>query len=495
MKTLSIFVFGSVLFLFVSSLGAVEDQVNLEEAVHHVETLVAYSPRLAGSGTAADSIIGGVHSAGLYIAETLEKYGYDVHIEEFPFITYQITEFILIIDFDGDFSTPDQLDLSEKAIPPTVRHADITHDVTAPLVLVEEFPNTVGIPVFEYWLYYDPEYSDIVGHFDITLVYKKDEPACTSRFREAFSISYQDYMDIREQKTDETVVWVKFSSHSKEVTGYNVVGIKKGDIIDKKVILCAHYDSVYTDGAIDNGSGVGAVLETARILSGKQLEAELYFVFFDAEEIGLLGSEAFVAAHDLSKCVCINVDSVASGDTVYIGGVPRYEEMWAPHFFTDPYLDSFISSIAESILGYKPEQWVLEDVGGYSDFVSFTEQGIPATDITTMDKEATKIPAISEEKLSDHSLIWVKGGKTIYFQEDRFNKVIPYIHTYFDDLDHFDKEIFYDSTRVVVRAAYQLSIMSEEHIEPAHVLFIGLIAVIVVVIWNVVKVKPSEQHR
>ncbi|MBU7011517.1 MAG: Zn-dependent exopeptidase M28 [Theionarchaea archaeon] len=488
MKMLSILV--SVLFLLVSSLGAVEDQVNLEEAVHHVENLVAYSPRLAGSGTVEDTIIGGVHSAGLYIAETLKKYGYDVHIEEFPFTTYQITEFILVIDFDGDFSTPDQLDLSEKAIPPTVRHADITHDVTAPLVLVEESVNIAGIPVFEYWLYYDPEYSDIVGHFDITLVYKKDEPAFTGHFREAFSISYQDYIGIKEQKTDETVVWVKFSSYSKEVTGYNVVGIKKGDTLtNKKVILSAHYDSVYTDGAIDNGSGVAALLETARILSGKQVGAAVYFIFFDAEEIGLLGSEAFVAAHDLLKCVCINVDSIASGDTVYIGGVPRYEEMWAPHFFTDPYLDSYISGIAESVLGYKPEQWVLEDVGGYSDFVSFTEQGIPATDITTMDKEATKIPAISEEKLSDHSLIWMKGGKTIYYQEDRFNKVIPYIHTYFDDLDHFDKEIFYDSTRVVVKAAYQLSIMSEEHIESAHVVFIGLVAVMVVVIWYVV--KPS----
>ena len=107
-----------ILFLLCSSLGSVEDEVCVEKAYQHVEALVEYSPRLAGSGTAHDDVIGGSYSAALYLYETLKEYGYHVYIQEFLFTTYQITECELIVDFDGDFSTPDQLDLSDVIIPP-----------------------------------------------------------------------------------------------------------------------------------------------------------------------------------------------------------------------------------------------------------------------------------------------------------------------------------------------------------------------------------------
>ena len=481
-----------VLCVCVSSLGSVEDEVNVEKATAHVYELVEYSPRLAGSGTADDGVIGGGYSAALYIAKTLEEYGYHVEFEEFSFTTFQITEFVLIVDFDGDFSTFDQLNLTERTIPPRVRYLDISYDVVAPLGFLDDATIEGTIPVFDYWLYYDPAYADVTGHASVSLVYKEDEPAFSCRFREGFSIPYADYVVLKEKRTPETVVWVKFSSHTEKVKGYNVVGIKEGG--QNKVILTAHYDSVYTDGAIDNGSGVAALLETARVLADKWTDATVWFVFFDAEEIGLLGSEAFVDSHshELLSSVCINVDSIASGDTVYIGGLPRYEDMWAPHYRTDPAIDVYVAGIAEGILGYTPERWYLEDVGGYSDFVSFTEVGVPSTDVTTMDKEAVKFPAVSEEKLSDDATVWLRGGKTVYYHEDRMSKIIPYIHTGFDDVDHFDEELFYDATRVIAEAAYRLSKTSEGQVEPVHVIVVGVAAMIVVVLWYVVRPRMKK---
>jgi hypothetical protein len=472
-----------VVFLAGSSLGSVGDEVDLGRAVDHVHQLVAYAPRLAGSGPIDDDVIGGVWSAAVYLCGVLEEYGYDVAIEEFLITTFQITEVVLIVDFDGDFSTGDQLDLSDATIPPRVRHSDVYYDVEAPLVFLDESTAIEGkIPVVDYWLYYDPEYRDIVGHAGVSVVYKEGEPAFTSRFREAFSISYEDYLTIRERRTPGTKVRLKFSSFTKEVKGYNVVGVKQGG--GRNVILTAHYDTVYTDGAIDNGSGVAAVLETARILSGKET-ATVYVVFFDAEEIGLLGSEAFVAAHDLCNSVCINVDSIASGDTVYVGGTYRYEEMWLPYYRTDVNLDQYVAGIAEDILGYTPERWVLEDVGGYSDFVSFAKVGIPSTDISTMDSEAAKIPVVSEEKLSENALTWLRGGKVVYYEEDRFSKIIPFIHTRFDDVDHFDEAVFYDATRIVAEAAYRLSSPYEGAVEPGYIGFIVVVAVVLCVLHRV----------
>ncbi len=473
------------LLVLVSSLQTVADEVSLEDAFQHIVTLTEYSPRVTGSQTASDEVIGGSYSAALYIAGILEKYGYHVEIDEFDVTTFQITEFTLIVDFDGDFSTSDQLNLSKRAIPPTVRYMDISYDVIAPLAFVDEPDITGKILVFDYWDYYDPQFADSVGHSTINLVYKENEPAFAGHLRESFSISYDDYATIREKKTADTLVRVKFSSHSEKVKGYNVTGIKHGG--NKKVILTAHYDSVYTDGAIDNGSGVAALLETARILSARDLEATLYFVFLDAEELGLLGSEAFIASHEeeLKTSVCINVDSMASGDTLYIGGGPRYTDMWESSYSTNADLDLYVTSLAAPLVGYTPTPWFLEDVGGYSDFVSFTEAGIPTTDITAMDKEASKFPTISEKKLTEHSTIWLRGGRAVYYNEDRFSKVIPYIHTTFDDASNVDEDIFYEGTRVVAEAAYQLSKVCAGEVAPAHVFVIGLTAIVMGILWHV----------
>jgi hypothetical protein len=49
-------------------------------------------------------------------------------------------------------------------------------------------------------------------------------------------------------------------------------------------------------GADDNASGVAAVLEAARVLSGLQRPRAIIVAFWSGEEMGLLGSSAFVAA-------------------------------------------------------------------------------------------------------------------------------------------------------------------------------------------------------
>ncbi|MEU9117368.1 M20/M25/M40 family metallo-hydrolase [Streptomyces sp. NPDC048483] len=70
------------------------------------------------------------------------------------------------------------------------------------------------------------------------------------------------------------------------------------------IIVCAHYDSRMEDldnatarapGADDNGSGVAAVLEIARLLAPVALSATLRFVAFSGEEQGLWGSTAYAA--------------------------------------------------------------------------------------------------------------------------------------------------------------------------------------------------------
>lgn len=79
---------------------------------------------------------------------------------------------------------------------------------------------------------------------------------------------------------------------------WNVVGTLKG-ADETEVIITAHYDAfvwnedtqyIYTPGADDNASGVSAVLESARLLSGYDWQNTLKFVLFSGEEVGLWGA-------------------------------------------------------------------------------------------------------------------------------------------------------------------------------------------------------------
>ena len=61
------------------------------------------------------------------------------------------------------------------------------------------------------------------------------------------------------------------------------------------MVVSAHWDSVAASpGTNDNGSGVVATLELARILAGHNTTNTIIFAFFDKEEVGCEGSKAFV---------------------------------------------------------------------------------------------------------------------------------------------------------------------------------------------------------
>ena len=81
----------------------------------------------------------------------------------------------------------------------------------------------------------------------------------------------------------------------------NVVADLTGQSPDEVVLLGAHYDSWdAAEGADDDGSGVAAVLEAARILRslGVPPRRTIRFAFFSGEEEACLGSRAYVTAHE-----------------------------------------------------------------------------------------------------------------------------------------------------------------------------------------------------
>lgn len=102
-----------------------------------------------------------------------------------------------------------------------------------------------------------------------------------------------------------------------EATGRNVVGELVGaERPDELVVVGGHYDGHdISQAADDNGSGVATVLEAARLLAphASALERTVRFVCFSAEEVGLIGAQAYVDRHeaDLTKHrLMVNVDCI-----------------------------------------------------------------------------------------------------------------------------------------------------------------------------------------
>jgi Peptidase family M28 len=107
----------------------------------------------------------------------------------------------------------------------------------------------------------------------------------------------------------------------------NIICDKRGSIVgdaDATLLFCAHYDTILmhdledaksiAPGADDNASGVSALVEIARIISGLELKHNVRFAFFSGEEQGLWGSKNY-AQHmqDVGEkiyCV-INMDMCA----------------------------------------------------------------------------------------------------------------------------------------------------------------------------------------
>lgn len=93
-----------------------------------------------------------------------------------------------------------------------------------------------------------------------------------------------------------------------------------------RIVVGGHFDAVRLDdgvlgqGMVDNGAGVLVLLRVAETLRDAALRGTVHVVFFDMEEVGLLGSRAYVEALDPAPgAVMVNVDVVGYGDTLLYG--------------------------------------------------------------------------------------------------------------------------------------------------------------------------------
>lgn len=133
-------------------------------------------------------------------------------------------------------------------------------------------------------------------------------------------------------------------------------------------------------GANDNASGVAALLELARRFAADPLDdAEVLLVFPGAEESGMGGMRAFLAAHrlDPSTTFVLGLDTIGSGVPV----VARAEGSLLPHGYRDEDL-ALVEAGARRAGVEPPERW---RIAAWTDPILARFAGLPTASVLSVD--------------------------------------------------------------------------------------------------------------
>jgi len=172
-----------------------------------------------------------------------------------------------------------------------------------------------------------------------------------------------------------------------ETTTASLIAEVVGDTHPEEVVIVGgHYDTMpEVTGAMDNASGVGVVLELARLTVERGVRRTVRFAAWGGEEGGLLGSSQYVAElatnpgtgcrnseperiiDSLDNHVfCLNIDTVGMAlgfNTCYVAGSPQAIE----------WMEQFERAQASGFM--------VTDGIDISDHLAFTEGGVPSASI------------------------------------------------------------------------------------------------------------------
>ncbi len=302
-----------------------------EKAFGHISELINLGPRIAG-GEAEKT-------AAEYIASKMISYGLNVTTQEFPILYFEDKGSTLQV-VNGETLNPNTLGYSppgeyiEKYIIDCGLGypEDIPAEALGNICLIQRGSKAPPQSTGYFWFKTQNAasagalaaiiYNNGPGNFFGTLTFVTDIPAV------AISGEEGGYL-INLLETGLVKIDLKVDTLAEDRTSQNVIGTLEGIDPEQGIVyMGGHYDSVSAGpGANDDASGVGAMLEAARVLSteGHRTKATLKFLAFGSEETGLDGSYNYVDENSeeiSSKGIgMINLDMIGVGDTSLIGNI------------------------------------------------------------------------------------------------------------------------------------------------------------------------------
>lgn len=181
---------------------------------------------------------------------------------------------------------------------------------------------------------------------------------------------------LKDQLAEGTVNLDLTAVHHTDLESLNVIATKKAKnkkAGDSEVLLTAHMDSVLgAPGANDNASGVGLMLEVARVVKSYNTDKDLKFVAFGSEERGLLGARHYV--DQLSQPERDRIDGVFNADMV----ATSYDKATHLYAMTVDGSENLVTDASLAAGARLGNSDIQAGRFGSSDHVPFHNAGIPA---------------------------------------------------------------------------------------------------------------------
>lgn len=275
-----------------------------------------------------------------------------------------------------------------------------------------------------------------------------------------------------------------FKIKKQEVSSTNII-VNTASTSLPTIIVGAHYDSAAKNkgsfGAIDNGTGVAALLEIARILlKNPPVDYNIRFVAFGAEEVGLKGSKYYVNSlneDEIDRIVgMINFDTIAGGDFVYVHSAHStpYKCAQSDLTYSTSTLLRKAVSVASKNQQNEDSEYILHpalkgypqgEVGPWSDHYAFACAGIPIAYI-----ESTNFSINGEQGFDGYSqtinpLLWdcfntQTQGACDRESEKKWGKIW---HTEYDQLATLEKQF---PNRIKKQLSNTVKVMSKFLLAP-----------------------------
>jgi len=353
-------------------------RVDAARAIEHIRVLSEdIGPRPAG--TAAE------RQAAEYIASVLRRYGYNVELQTFPTPDQYIaavtlpdgTTWQMGASRNGLITGDDPVRGSVVFAGRGLSDEEFPADVRGKVVLMEYVASARNVQV-----------ANAVSR-GAAAVILYSTVGSRGNYGSAFSPSLSTTYDIPilgaalvqgQQLRDMIVqggVEVSITTrHYANLQSVNVIGSRpasSGDPDAPVVIVSSHLDSVVgAPGANDDASGVGLALELARVLKSYNIDKELRFIFFGAEERGLIGSSYYV--DHLSDAEASRIVGVFQADMVATS-YPNVTHLYA---MTVDGASNLVTEAAMAAGARLGNASILPGQFGSSDHVPFHYRGIPA---------------------------------------------------------------------------------------------------------------------
>ncbi len=212
-------------------------------------------------------------------------------------------------------------------------------------------------------------------------------PLDIGEWRAAIPMVYADFAVGNElAATPGVSVRLKVDANLVLGTNDNVIAETRSGDPRNVVMVGAHLDSVPAGPGInDNGSGSAAILETALQLKNLPVKNKVRFAFWAAEEIGLLGSDQYVAKLSQAQRdqirLYLNFDMIASPNYAYM--LYDGDDSDAAGSPAGPPGSAQIEAQLAKFFGKRDLPTIGTDFDGRSDYGPFIAVGIPSGGIFT----------------------------------------------------------------------------------------------------------------